>query len=186
MNVYCCHVFQYHHKKKMILMHERTKLFRYVSLKIRPRKTLKWHFFSGSVLKKQKTKCIDQYDQTSSIEFLIFPNSIDDEKSFPVTFHFLFTNGKDVRYMIFYIWWVKIIWYDDLNMLLSRSLLLYMKYYYIQFSTAKVILLFRIFCTLWIWYVLQQNIKVFINSNFSLLELYSFVNQWKNILFTNR
>ena len=31
-------------------------------------------------LKKQKTKCIDQYNQTSSIEFLIFPNSIDDEK----------------------------------------------------------------------------------------------------------
>ena len=105
---------------------------------------MKWHFFSGSVLKKQKTKCIDQYDQTSSIEFLIFPNSINDEKSFSVKFHFLFTNGKDVRYMIFYIWWVKIIWYDDLNMLLSRSLLLYMKYYYIQFSTAKVILLFRI------------------------------------------
>ena len=107
---------------------------------------MKWHFFSGSVLKKQKTKCIDQYDQTSSIELLIFPNSIDDEKSFSVIFHFFFTNGKDVRYVIFYIWWVKIIWYDDLNMLLSRSLLLYRKSLQIfYFHIAMVVLIYLLF-----------------------------------------
>ena len=140
MNVYCCHLFQYHHKKMMILMHERTKLFRYTYLTFyfcfiedKTTKDFEMTLFLRLCLKKQKTKCIDQYDQTSSIEFLIFPNSIDDEKSFVLTFHFLFTNGKDVRYMIFYIWWEKIIWYVDLNMLLSWSLLLYMKYYYIQF-----------------------------------------------------
>ena len=51
----------------------------------------------------------------------------DEEEDFLDESNFLFTNRKDVRYMIFYIWWVKIIWYDDLNMLLSRSLLLYRK-----------------------------------------------------------
>ena len=45
-------------------------------------------FFSGFPLKKQKTKCMDQNDQTCSLEFLIFPNSIDDKKfSFTIVFY---------------------------------------------------------------------------------------------------
>ena len=59
-------------------------------------------FFSGSQLKTQRKKYMDQNHQTRSSQFFIFANSIDDKKVCFVKIFCWSPNWINVRYMIFY------------------------------------------------------------------------------------